>query len=67
MRGSLDHAWCSEGKGAVEVLDVKANEDKEMGNNDEKPMRMHCLIPKEEDTLLKIKTEERPEGMMVNK
>jgi hypothetical protein len=48
-------------------LDVKANEDKEMGNNDEKPMRMHCLIPKEEDTLLKIKTEERPEGMMVNK
>ncbi len=55
---SLDHAWCLEGKGAVEVLDMKADEDKEMGNDDEKPIRMRCLIPKKGDTLLKIKTEE---------
>jgi hypothetical protein len=40
------------GKGAVEVLDAKADEDKEMGNDDEKPMRVCYMIPKEGDILL---------------
>jgi hypothetical protein len=63
---SLGHAWCSEGKGAVEVSDAKADEDTEMGDNDEKPMRVCCMIPKEGDTLFKIKKEEQPEGMMID-
>ena len=34
---SLGHAWCLEGKGAVEVLDDEANEDEEMGDDMRNP------------------------------
>ncbi len=64
---SLGHAWCSEGKGAVEVLDVRADEDKEMGDNIEELMEMHCMIPKKKDenSLFKIQIKERSEGMII--
>jgi hypothetical protein len=56
----LSHAWCSEGKGTVKVLDAKDNEDKEMGDNDEEPMKMRCMILEAQggNTLFKIKKEE---------
>ncbi len=40
-----------EGKGTVEVLDVKTDEDKEMGDDDEEPMEMCHMIPKERNRM----------------
>jgi hypothetical protein len=61
----LSHTWCSEGKGTVKVSDAKDDEDEEMGDDDEEPMKMRCMIPEGGNTLFKIKKEEQPEGTMV--
>jgi hypothetical protein len=50
---SLGHAWCSEGKGTVEVLEDEADEDEDMGN-DKEPEEMHCKTPKEKERLEEI-------------